>query len=220
MMLPLDYSHLKERQRLERDSYPENLSLRVHRALSWLYLAESSKNDLDGQFIFLWLAFHATYAQDLTSLHLSKAATFSQFVTKICDCDHNQNQDLTKLVWDIYPISTGLILDNPYVLQPFLDNQNGLENTLNRQEKFHNAKPQVNTLIAKLHTIKVIELVLPRLNTLRDQIIDGGATWKSNVNHSQLLEGVILLNKLVPIIINVMMDHPEALWGEVDPLVE
>lgn len=219
MMLPLDYSHLKERQRSERKSYPENLSLRVHRALSWLYLAESCKNDLDGQFIFLWLAFNAAYAQDLTSLHLSEAATFSQFVSKICDFDHNQ--DLTKLVWDIYPISTGLLLDNPYVLQPFLDNQNGHDNAINRQEKFHNAKPQVNTALAKLHSIKVIELVLPRLNTLRDQIIDGGATWKSNVNNSQLHEGVILLNKLVPIIINVMMDHPEALWGEPDyPLVE
>jgi hypothetical protein len=184
-----------------------------------LHLAESCENDLDGQFIFLWLAFNAAYAQDLDCLNVSETAAFSQFVTKICDCDHNQ--DLTKLVWDIYPISTSRLLDNPYVLQPFLDHQNGHDNAINRQEKFHNVKPQVNTVLAKQHTIKVIELVLPRLNTLRNQITHASATWKSNVNNSQLLEGVNLLDKLVPIIINVMMDHPEALWGDVNyPVVE
>ena len=31
-----NYETLKARQRLERDRYPENLSIRVHRALSWL----------------------------------------------------------------------------------------------------------------------------------------------------------------------------------------
>jgi hypothetical protein len=34
------YSELKTRQRAERANYPERLSLRVHRALSWLNLAE------------------------------------------------------------------------------------------------------------------------------------------------------------------------------------
>jgi hypothetical protein len=58
MMLPLDYSHLKERQRSER----ENLSLRVHRALSWLHRAESCENDFDGRFISLCTAFGAAYA--------------------------------------------------------------------------------------------------------------------------------------------------------------
>jgi hypothetical protein len=41
MMLALDYSYLKENQRSEGESYPENLSLRVHRALNWLHRAES-----------------------------------------------------------------------------------------------------------------------------------------------------------------------------------
>jgi hypothetical protein len=62
MMLPLDYSHLKERQRFEHESYPESLSLRVHRALSWWHRAESCENDFDGRFIFLWTAFGVAYA--------------------------------------------------------------------------------------------------------------------------------------------------------------
>ncbi|MFT4747768.1 MAG: hypothetical protein ACI8XG_001851 [Congregibacter sp.] len=212
MMLPLDYSHLKERQRSERENYPENLSLRVHRALSWLHRAESCENDLDGQFIFLWISFNAAYAQDLASLNLSEAATFSKFVTKICDLD--QNKGLTNLVWDVYPSSIRLLLDNQYVFQLFWDHQNGHDNAANWQEKFDKAKQQANTALAKQQTDKIIELVLTRLYTLRNQIIHGGATWNSQVNRSQLLDGANLMGKLVPIIIEVMMDNPQALWGD------
>ena len=103
-MLLHDYHQLKQRQRAERENYPTNLSLRVHRALSWLHRGESCQNDLDGQFIFLWIAFNAAYAQDLECLNLSEAAAFSKFVSKICDLD--QNKGLTNLVWDVYPSTT------------------------------------------------------------------------------------------------------------------
>jgi hypothetical protein len=42
----------------------------------------------------------------------------------------------------------------------------------------------------------------------------GGATWYRQVNRSQLSDGVNLLGKLVPIIIEVTMDNHQALWGE------
>ena len=38
------------------------LSLRLHRALSWLNRAEQLADDPDSQFIFLWIAFNAAYA--------------------------------------------------------------------------------------------------------------------------------------------------------------
>lgn len=59
----------------------------------------------------------------------------------------------------------------------------------NWQEKGHKAKHQANTALTKLHTDKIIEWVLIRLYTLRNQIIYGGATWNSNVNRSQLNDG-------------------------------
>lgn len=61
------HKELKARQRAERDSYPENLSLRVHRALSWLDRAEQD-DDPDSRFIFLWIAFNAAYATDRKSV--------------------------------------------------------------------------------------------------------------------------------------------------------
>ena len=62
-MLPHNYDPLKQRQRAELGSYLHNLSLRVYRALSCLHRAKFSYNDLDGQFVFLWIDFGGAYAQ-------------------------------------------------------------------------------------------------------------------------------------------------------------
>ena len=62
-MLPDDDHPLKQRQRAEPDSYLHNLSLPKHRALSCLHRAKFSHTDLDGQFVFLWIAFGTAYAQ-------------------------------------------------------------------------------------------------------------------------------------------------------------
>jgi hypothetical protein len=53
----MDYATLKARHRRERERWPEGpLTLRVHRALSWLNRAEQC-DDPDGRFVFLWIAF-------------------------------------------------------------------------------------------------------------------------------------------------------------------
>lgn len=62
-MLLKDLSHaaLKIYQRDHRDAFPENLSLRVHRALSWLNKAEQARaaQDTDTEFIYYYSSFNA-----------------------------------------------------------------------------------------------------------------------------------------------------------------
>ncbi len=48
----MSYQTLKARHRLERDHHPVNLTLRVHRSLSWFQRAEQA-DDADGRFVFL-----------------------------------------------------------------------------------------------------------------------------------------------------------------------
>jgi hypothetical protein len=67
----MDYNQLKLRHRAERAHYPHHLALWVHPALSWLHRSESCQNNLDGQFIFMWVA----YAQNFGCLNVSEAAT-------------------------------------------------------------------------------------------------------------------------------------------------
>lgn len=87
---PLEYVTLKQRHRLVRDGHPNSLTLRIHRALSWLNRAEQA-DDVDGQFIFLWIAFNAAYAQELDdSDRTSDKATFTAFLQKLCDLDSNK----------------------------------------------------------------------------------------------------------------------------------
>jgi hypothetical protein len=62
-MLADDYHPLKRRQRAKRNNYPHNLSMPVQRTLSWLHRPETCQKDINGPFIFLWLALGAVYAQ-------------------------------------------------------------------------------------------------------------------------------------------------------------
>jgi hypothetical protein len=61
----MDYQTLKARHRLERDNHHVNLTLRVHRSLSWLQRAEQA-DDPDGRFVFLWIAFDSKKYRALT----------------------------------------------------------------------------------------------------------------------------------------------------------
>lgn len=84
----LCFDELKLRQRRERDSYPESLGLRVHRALSWLERAELTEEDLDAKFIFLWVAFNAAYANDIPDQYRpTEQKQFQLFITRLFELD-------------------------------------------------------------------------------------------------------------------------------------
>jgi hypothetical protein len=68
--------------------------------------------------------------------------------------------------------------------------------------------------LGRQDTVTVLSIVLSRIYTLRNQILHGGATWGSSVNREQLRDCTNLMSKLVPLTIEVMMDHPETLWGD------
>ena len=117
------YELLKAFQREHRDTFCDNLTLRSHRGLSWLQRAEMCDDDPDAKFIFLWIAFNAIYAQDLDALKLREAESFSRFIEKLLSLDSNNT--LSDIVWQEFPRSIRVLLNNQYVYQPFWDYQNG-----------------------------------------------------------------------------------------------
>lgn len=53
------------------------------------------------------------------------------------------------------------------------------------------------------------------------RLVASGATWNSSVNRDQLRDRTNLASRLVPLVIEIMLDHPEALWGDaVYPVVQ
>jgi len=215
-----DYKTLKARHRKERDGYHINLSLRVHRALSWLDRAEKSDDDLDAQYIFLWIAFNAAYANEFVlDVQLSEQKVFSDFLKRLCELDKERLLD--QLVWSEFTGSIRMLLDNKYIFKPFWDYQAGRITREAWEEDFRKAKTQTNQALGKRNTASVLKNIFSRLYTLRNQILHGGSTWNSSVNTDQKRDGARLLGKIVPAVICIMMDNPDTLWGDACyPVVE
>jgi hypothetical protein len=211
----MEHERLKARQRLERHGWPESLGLRVHRALSWLHRAEQlgHADDIDGQFIFLWIAFNAAYATEIDEKYReSEQQTFRAFLQKLTELDAAQKR-FELLAWTEFPKSIRVLLDNPYVFADFWNAQNGSLPEAEYKTKLSAANRAAHVALGKRDTVTVLAIVLSRIYVLRNQLVHGGATWGSSVNREQLRDCTNFMAKLVPLVIEVMMDHPGTLWG-------
>jgi len=214
----MNYEQLKHKQREIRSSFSESLGLRTHRALSWLNRSEQCENDLDAQFIFLWIAFNAAYSQEADTIRITETQSFQMFVQKLCELD--QQEHIHHLLWDEFSSSIRLLIDNQFVFQPFWDHHNGKIDEQEFKERFSKAKTKANKALSQGNSPALLTVILSRLYTLRNQIMHGGATWQSSANRDQLRDAVTFLSKLVPILINTMMDNANTLWGEASyPLI-
>ncbi|MDH0097764.1 HEPN domain-containing protein [Pseudomonas sp. GD04158] len=208
----MQFQSLKQRHRQERDAQHPNLRLRVHRALSWLDRAEQA-DDLDGRFIFLWIAFNAAYATEIDERQrLSEQETFKAFLEKLCSLDESKRIDA--LVWQEFSGSIRVLLDNPYVFQSFWDHQSGKIDEPTWKTRFASGKRAAQQALASGNTPALLGVLFNRLYTLRNQLIHGGATWNGSVNREQMRDCTSLLGKLVPLIIELMMDCADTLWGD------
>jgi hypothetical protein len=209
------FSHqvLKTHHRNERENFPENLSLRVHRALSWLRRAELENDDFDAKFIFLWIGFNAAYANEFDEKNrFSEQRKFLEFLSKLISLD--EGKLLYEIIWENYTGAVRVLIDNPFVFQPFWHHQNQLITEDEWRRLFEHSKASAKRALAKMDTRRVLAVIFERLYVLRNQLLHGGATWDSSVNRDQLRDGVTILEHIVPTIIHLMMKNPKQLWGE------
>lgn len=206
------FFELKARHRAERGDFSTNLSLRVHRSLSWLDKAEQCDDD-DAKFTFLWIAFNAAYAQEYDQRQpYGERSRYEDFLTKLIELDGEEV--LSRIVWDNYSGIIRCILDNEFILPAFWDYQAGRikeHEWLNARTK---AKSIANQSLGQGNTSLVLAVLFTRLYTLRNQIIHGGATYNSSANRKQLRDCTKILEKLVPAVIELMMNGKEQLWGD------
>ena len=216
----LNFQSLKDLHREFRGSLSESLNLRVHRSLSWLKRAEMA-DDLDGRYIFLWVAFNAAYGHDLPDpMRMSEKQMFRNFLDRVVKLDQSEGV-LADLVWQTFPGPIRVLLDNPYTFQPFWDCHNGHKEEAEWKRIFALEKQASNRALGNAETEKVLAYVFSRLYTLRNQLVHGGATWDSSLNRSQLKDGVAILHSIVPVILKLMISNPNQLWGDVSyPVVK
>ena len=206
------YGQLKERHREIRDSLPENISLRIHRALSWLQCSEQQDND-DAKFIFLWIAFNSAYAHEIEDRkQFRERKVLVNFLKLLHEVDSDKM--LYGIVWDEFPKSIRLLLSNKFVFQRFWDHQNMKISENEWLSSFERSRISAQRALGKMDTVKVLAILFDRLYTLRNQLIHGGATWNSAVNRNQIKDGVSILSILVPVIISIMLNKNPMIIGK------
>jgi hypothetical protein len=206
-----EHARLKARQRAERDGWHEFVSLRIHRALSWLDRAERCDDD-DGRFVFLWIAFNAAYANETGQVRIIESQRFGDFLQRLADLDGRER--LASVIWQHFPGAIRVLLGNQFVFQPYWDHLNQLPDSNDWEDRFAKANKAAGQALARRDTGTVLGVVFARLYTLRNQLIHGGATWNSSVNRDQLRDANAILGALVPHVIEIMMDNAFEHWGE------
>ena len=203
---------LKKKQREIRDQFPEALGLRVHRSISWLLRAEKETEDLDVCFILFWISFNSAYASDIETSDASERDAFKKFFATLVKLDSKHR--IYDAVWSRFSQEIRVLLDNKFIFGPFWSHQNGTPGYERWEERFEASKRAVAQAIKSFDTPTILAIVFDRLYILRNQIIHGGATWNSSVNRRQVKDGVAVLSWLLPIFIDIMMDHPKEDWGK------
>ena len=209
----LDHKTLKARQREIREGFPNSLSLRVHRALSWLDRAEQETDDQDARFIFLWIAFNAAYANEIQDRQtFTERKLFLGFLNRLIESD--EKKLLYQLVWHEFSGPIRLMIDNQYVFQPFWDHLNGKLSEQEWRKDFQLSRAAAKRALGKMDTARLLAVMFERLYVLRNQLLHGGATWNSTVNRGQIAQGATIMGLIVPTVIHLMMENPNQLWGD------
>ena len=211
--MELDHAALKARHRNEREGYSPALSLRTHRALSWLARAEREGDDHDARFLFLWISFNAAYANEIHDRKaFTEQAVLRNFLAMLVDLDRDKL--LYSILWEEFPGAVRVLIDNRYVFGPFWDAQAGRIPADAWLRPFEDNKAWAHRAMGAMDTAGVLAVVFDRLYTLRNQLVHGGATWNSSVNRNQLRDAVQILGRLVPAMLHLMMEHSGRVWGE------
>ena len=204
--------HLQQQFLQSKANNSDEFNLRLHRAISWLIKAEQSEQDLDIQFITLWISFNAIYAKEFSSNQTGDRISFNEFIAELCRLD--KDKQIYNLVWQRFPQSIRVMLDNRYVFQPFWDYKNGKITENAWKEYFDKNNKKALTALANQDTYNILLVVFDRLYTLRNQIVHGGATYNSKVNRSQVKDGCQILLALIPAIIQTVLDNASNDWGK------
>jgi len=198
-------------RKLKTTTIPETLTIRLHRAISWLKSAEKQDDNLDVKFISLWIAFNACYAVDLNGISSKpEKAKLRDFTSSLVQFDSSR---LYNLFWEKYSGPVRVLIENKFVFEKFWEFNRG--DIDNYENSFNKSIATALTCLSKENIEGLMEIVLERLYTLRNSIMHGGSTYNSKLNRAQLKDACNIMQLLVPIIIDIMLENNEHDWGEI-----
>lgn len=203
---------LKSKLKLQAGNHSEPQRVRLHRAISWLARAESETGDPDAQFILAWIAFNAAYAKEI-GFEESERGKLAHFIQDVVSID--SGKQIHGILFQQYPGPIRTLLENKFVFEPFWKALREHDSSSRWEEVFASSKKAAFGAVMAGDTPRVLGIVFDRLYVLRNQLVHGGATWNSTVNRAQLKDGTAIMMTITPIIIGLMLDHPELDLGDI-----
>lgn len=198
---------LEEIYKTHKAQNSAHFNLRIHRGLGWFKKALDLDQDLEFKFISLWISFHAIYAhegeptQDSDQLH--------QFLDILYQKDLEQK--INHILWEKYSQPIRSLLDNLYVDQSFWDYRHQKISLESCQEKLQIEKDRIQHALQQRNAAEILALLFRRWYTLHHQLIQGGLTYHSSLNHKLLDESCRILAALLPVLICILLENSAAL---------
>lgn len=191
---------------------PELYRVRIHRALSWLARSERETEDADARFIFLWIAFNAAYGHDYGEQEQERDQ-LARFFARLVEADGERR--LHALLFDRFSGPIRTLIDNRHTFQPFWRALRDHDDSDAWRTRFAKAKQAALLALMQNDTAKLLGIVFDRLYVLRCSLVHGGATWNSRLNRPQVHDGVRLMERLVPAMLALMIEHPGLELGPI-----
>ena len=199
--------------RVEQSLPPKHpFGLRMRRATSWLTRAGDERDDLDAVFIFCWIAFNAAYGDEREE---KEWVLFDEYFRRVLALE--EGRAINRAVWQRFSAPIRGFVENKYVYWRFWDFQKEVAGADDWVDRLERDVKRLNGAIRKQsahETAGILRILFSRLYVLRNQLLHGGATWRSSVNRAQVGDGARIMYFLVPIFIDVMLDNPDEDWGE------
>ena len=203
---------LKRRLKSASAGMAEPSRVRIHRAISWFGRAETETGDPDARFIFLWIAFNAAYAREL-GFEDNARAQLGAFFAKLLALDEEKRLAALMLSQFSGPIRT--LIANRFVFEPFWKALREHDASDRWETRFAASSQFAMRSVLEGRTDQVLSAVFDRLYVLRNQLVHGGSTWASRVNRAQVKDGASILMAVMPVVIELMIDHPATDFGDI-----
>ena len=203
---------------------------RMRRALTWLEAANQFDTSADERFIFMWVSFNAVYGDEpLSGDEEDDSKKMMGFLGKV----KRHGDPLLRAVISEHKKDFIAVLENRYMNRFFWkwvreqeDNkeyEHGLmfyHDHWNRSGTGSKFLKKNRRLVHNTGHAEFLRQVFWHLYTLRNQLLHGGATYRSSINRDSIKAGNKALALLLPVILEIIFTHiknnPETNeWGRV-----
>lgn len=198
------------KERFVEQKSNEDLRVRLHRCFSWLDRVErmGDGGDDDATLIFQWIALNSLYGRwnDERREPAPDVECWRRFLDRLLDLDEEAR--LASLLEAERPLVMA-ILEDAYLSSFFWQDP-----TERQARKAQKPKFDARTWYLEKRWGLILARVMERVYLLRCQLVHGAATQGGKLNRASLCSCTQFLNKLMPALLLVMIDHGHTEdWG-------